>query len=397
MRLPRIRHASLRIKCGNLVASARNDGMEIRSTSAMPTLGMTSQGIVFDVKGGLLQIKPLTFGALRGIIQILNTKGLDLMKYVELTIHTTTEASEIISDIMWQYTDYGVTICDRADIIALQTAKECTFWDYMDDELEEGLAADKPSDVLVKCYVAEDVAAETVGAILRDIADAKERSGGFVPFGTLEDTKRTVDGDDWIDVWKKHFRPIHLGKIVVVPEWIAYAPVDGEQVVLLDSNMAFGTGEHETTSMCVELMQEYITPSSVCIDVGCGSGILGISAIKLGAEKAYLTDIDPIAVESALHNSELNGVADKTVVAHSNLLENTEVQGDVMMANITGEVLKMLAPSIPKNLKREGVLILSGIIESRLEMVKAAYEAVGMQVVLERRKGEWFALVLKHR
>ena len=314
------------------------------------------------------------------------------MKYIELTIHTTTEASEIISDIMWNYTDYGVTICDRADIIALQTAKESTFWDYMDDDL----TADKPSDVLVKCYVAEDIAGEVVASILRDIADSKDRSEGFLNFGTLEDTKRLVDGDDWIDVWKKHFRPIHLGAIVVVPEWIDYTPAENEHVVLLDSNMAFGTGEHETTSMCVELMQEYITPSSVCIDVGCGSGILGISAIKLGAEKAYLTDIDPIAVESSLHNAKLNNVAEKTVVAHSNLLENTDVQGDIMMANITGEVLKMLAPSIPKNLKKDGVLILSGIIESRLDMVKQAYEAVGMQVIFEKRKGEWFALVLKH-
>ncbi|MBE7077964.1 MAG: 50S ribosomal protein L11 methyltransferase [Clostridiales bacterium] len=315
------------------------------------------------------------------------------MKYIELTVHTTTEASEIISDIMWGYTDYGVTICDRADIIALQTAKESTFWDYMDDDLTE----DKPSDVLVKCYVAEDVAERDVGAILRDIADAKERSGGCIPFGTLEDTKRLVDGDDWIDVWKKHFRPIHLGAIVVVPEWIDYTPAPHERVVLLDSNMAFGTGEHETTSMCVELMQEYITPDSVCIDVGCGSGILGISAIKLGAKKAYLTDIDPIAVESSLHNSRLNGVNAQTVVAHSNLLDDTDVQGDIMMANITGEVLKMLAPSIPKNLKKDGVLILSGIIESRLEMVKTAYENVGMQVIFEKRKGEWFALVLRHK
>lgn len=314
------------------------------------------------------------------------------MKYVELTIHTTTEASEIISDIMWNYTDYGVTICDRADIIALQTAKESTYWDYMDDELVQ----DKPSDVLVKCYVAEDIAAQTVSAILKDVQDAKERSEGILPFGTLEDTKRLVDGDDWIDVWKKHFRPIHLGDVVVVPEWIEYAPAPHERVVLLDSNMAFGTGEHETTSMCVELMQEYITPDSVCIDVGCGSGILGISAVKLGAKKAYLTDIDPIAVESALHNSELNGVAAQTVVAHANLLDDTDVQGNIMMANITGEVLKVLAPFIPKNLKTDGVLILSGIIESRLTMVKEAYESVGMKVVLEKRKGEWFALVLKH-
>lgn len=316
------------------------------------------------------------------------------MKYIELTVHTTSEASEIVSDIMWNYTDYGVTICDRADIIALQTAKESTFWDYMDDEL----ALDKqPSDVLVKCYVAQDVAGEYIPAILQDIRDAKVRSDGFVPFGTLEDTKRVVDGDDWIDVWKKHFRPIHLGKIVVVPEWIAYEPKDGEQVVLLDSNMAFGTGEHETTSMCVELMQEYVSSASVCIDVGCGSGILGISAIKLGAQKAYLTDIDPIAVESALHNAKLNGVDEKTVVAHSNLLDNADIKADIMMANITGEVLKMLAPSIPKNLKADGVLILSGIIESRLEMVKEAYLAVGMEVVYERRKGEWFALVLKNK
>ena len=314
------------------------------------------------------------------------------MKYIELTVHTTSEASELISDIMWNYTEFGVSICDRADIIALQTSKETTFWDYMDDEL----VADKLSDVLVKCYIEKEVAEQVTASIMQDILDAKERSGGCFAFGTLEDTKREVDGDDWIDVWRKHFRPIHLGKIVVVPEWIDYQPQEDERIVLLDSNMAFGTGEHETTSSCVELLQEYLTPSSVCIDVGCGSGILGISALKLGAAKAYLTDIDPIAVESATHNCALNGVAENAVVAHSNLLDNTEIQADIMLANITGEVLKLLAPSIPKNLKKDGVLILSGIIESRLQMVKEAYENVGMHVVVEKRKGEWFALVLKH-
>ena len=313
------------------------------------------------------------------------------MKYIELTLHTTTEASEIVADIMWNYTDFGVTICDKNDIIALQNAKDSTYWDYMDDELTE----DKVEGALVKCYLAEDVAKEAIASIIKDVENAKEMSGGCISFGTLEDTKRDVDGDDWIDVWRKHFRPIHLGKIVVVPEWIEYQKQEDEQVVLLDSNMAFGTGEHETTSMCVEWMQQFVTENSVCIDVGCGSGILGISAIKLGAQKAYLTDIDPIAVESALHNADLNGVADKTVVAHSNLLENTDIVADIMMANITGEVLRLLAPSIPKNLKADGVLILSGIIESRLEMVESAYAAVGMKVVQRRQKGEWFSLVLK--
>ncbi len=315
------------------------------------------------------------------------------MKYTELTIHTTTEASEIVADIMWGYTDFGVTICDVNDIIALQKSKDTMYWDYMDDELTNGVS----SDALVKCYLEEDVAEKIARSIMDEIFVARVNAGGSIAFGTLEDTKRQVDGDDWIDVWKKHFRPIHLGRIVVVPEWIDYAPTAEEKVVLLDSNMAFGTGEHETTSSCVELMQEYIRESSVCIDVGCGSGILGISAIKLGAAKAYLTDIDEVAVASSLHNAKLNGVQDKTVVAHSNLLENTDIQGDVMMANITGEILVMLAPSIPKNLKKDGVLILSGIIESRLEMVKKAYFAVGMEIVKERRKGEWFALVLKHK
>ncbi|MBQ9730322.1 MAG: 50S ribosomal protein L11 methyltransferase [Clostridia bacterium] len=314
------------------------------------------------------------------------------MKYIELTVHTTSEASEIVADIMWNYSDFGVTICDVNDIIALQKSKETTYWDYIEDELTEN----KQTDVLVKCYLEADSAEAFCRGILADVAKAKELSGGAIAFGTLEDTKREVDGDDWIDVWKKHFRPIHLGKIVVVPEWIDYQKQEGEQVVLLDSNMAFGTGEHETTSSCVELMQEYVTPESVCIDVGCGSGILGISALKLGAKKAYLTDIDEIAVKSALHNCELNGVAERAVVAHSNLLDDTSVQGDLMMANITGEVLVLLAPSIPKNLKKDGVLVLSGIIESRLEMVKSAYESVGLTLVKERKKGEWYALVWKH-
>ncbi|MBO5046283.1 MAG: 50S ribosomal protein L11 methyltransferase [Clostridia bacterium] len=311
------------------------------------------------------------------------------MKFIELTVHTTTEASEIIADIMWNYTNYGVTVCDVNDIVALQR-DSTVFWDYMDDNLTEAR-----SDVLVKCFVATDIAEQTLPQIMRDVFEARERSEGTVEFGTLEDTKREIEGDDWIDVWKKHFRPIPLGKIVVVPEWIAYEKKEGEEVVLLDSNMAFGTGEHETTSMCVELMQDYLKEGDTVIDVGCGSGILGISAVKLGANLAYLTDIDYVAVESARHNCELNGVAEHTVVAHSNLLENAEIKGDVMLANITAEVLRFLAPSIPKNLKQGGVLILSGIIESRLSLVKEAYAAVGMTVVRERKKGEWYALVLK--
>lgn len=312
------------------------------------------------------------------------------MKYTELTVHTTSEASEVIADIMWHYTTFGVTVCDIQDIIALQKTKD-GYWDYMDESLQDT----SRTDVLVKCYLEEESAPKISQEIMAEAYLAKARAEGALDFGTLEETKRQVDGDDWIEVWKKHFRPIHLSRIVVVPEWIKYEKAENEEIVLLDSNMAFGTGEHETTSMCVEEMQNYLKAGDTCIDVGCGSGILGISAIKLGAKTAYLTDVDPIAAKSATHNAKLNGVDDKCVVLHADLLEKTDVKGDIVLANITGEILVRLAPSIPKNMKKSGVLILSGIISSRLDMVKTAFLAQGLEVIKTRQKGDWFALVLK--
>lgn len=313
------------------------------------------------------------------------------MKVIEFTVHTTTEGSELVADILWNYTVAGVSILDANDLAELRKQKDSLYWDYVDEDA----MADMGEEARVRCFLEPSAAPSAISAIERELSEMIARSEGFIPFGSMETTKREVEGDEWIETWKKYFRPIHLGKIVVVPEWIEYTPQPDEKIILLDSNMAFGTGEHETTSLCVELMQDYLAPDSVCIDVGCGSGILGISAIKLGARKAYLTDIDMVAVRSATHNSKLNGTDAQTVVAHSNLLENADVVADVMFANITGEILCMLAPSIPKNLKEEGVLILSGIIESRLEMVKEAYRAVGMRVIRQERKGEWFALVLK--
>ena len=156
--------------------------------------------------------------------------------------------------------------------------------------------------------------------------------------------------------------------------------------------MAFGTGEHETTAMCLKLLQEYLTPESVCVDVGCGSGILGISAVKLGAKRAYLTDIDYVAVESAKHNAKINGVADKTEIMHADLLKDADIKGDIMLCNITAEILCNLAPSVPQCLKKGGVLILSGIIESRLDMVLKAFTAQNLKLLKKTEEGEWIAL-----
>ncbi len=310
------------------------------------------------------------------------------MKFTELTIHTTSEASELVADVLWRYTNYGVAISDAKDVIALQRNK-AMYWDYIDENLTVG------GDVLVKAFIALDETEKTLPLIRADLDELKENGKGLLSFGTFETTRREVEGDDWLQIWKKHFRPLHIGgRIVVCPEWIDYEKQPHEEVVRLDSNMAFGTGEHETTSMCLKLLQEYLTPESVCIDVGCGSGILGISAIKLGAKFAYLTDIDDIAVKSATHNSEINGVTDKVSVKRSDLLNNAQIKGDVMLANITAEILCRLAPSIPKNLKDGGVLILSGIIESRLDMVKKAFIGQGLKIDKQLHEGEWYALAL---
>ena len=311
------------------------------------------------------------------------------MKFTELTIHTSSEASELVADVLWRYTNYGVAISDVKDVIALQRNK-AMYWDYIDENLTIG------GDVLVKAFIALDEAAETVPEIRADLEALKENGDAYFFFFSLESTQRTVEGDDWLEIWRKHFRPIHIGeKIVVCPEWISYEKQPFEQVVKLDSNMAFGTGEHETTAMCLKLLQQYLTPDSVCVDVGCGSGILGISAVKLGAKFAYLTDIDDIAVKSATHNAQINGVSEKVKVARADLLDSAEIKGDILLANITAEILCRLAPSIPKNLKNGGTLILSGIIESRLNVVYEAYKAQGLIPDKEIREGEWYALSFK--
>ena len=310
------------------------------------------------------------------------------MKFIEFTVHTTTEGSELVADIFWNYTNYGVTVCDYNDIVALQSDKR-TFWDYMDDDVA------RPSgDVLVKCFLPVDIADENICSIIGDIEELKERSA--FPLGTLETARREVDGDDWIDIWKKHFRPLHIGeRVVVCPEWIEYAPKEGEAVVRLDSNMAFGTGEHETTAMCLELLQQYLRPGDTVVDVGCGSGILGIAALLMGAGFAYMTDIDYVAVQSATHNAALNGVDGRAKIALSDLLEDADVRGQVMTANITADILCRLAGSIPKNLCPGGALILSGIIAPKLAQVIAAYEGVGLHIEKQLQRGEWYALAFR--
>ena len=312
------------------------------------------------------------------------------MKFTEFTISTTSLAEEIVADILWQYTTYGVAVCDYKDVVELIENRRDTF-DYLDDALLQ----DKPASTLVKAYVELSDTDKVSSLLNADIERLKENSAGNLEVGTLEITKRQVDGDDWIEIWKKHFKPICYGKIVVCPKWINYTPNAGEKVVYIDSNMAFGTGEHETTSMCIELIEEYLTENSAVLDIGTGSGILGISAIKLGANKAVMTDIDTVAVKSAIHNAEINGVKDKCEIIQSDLIAGVSDIADIAVANIMAEILVRLTDDIGCQLKNGGTLILSGIIKARLDFVIGAFEKAHFQLLKTVNKGEWYALVFK--
>ena len=309
------------------------------------------------------------------------------MKYIEITVHTNTVGSEIISDILWEYSDQGVAISDVNDILELDKMKKGT-WDYVDEELLKKV----DSDVLVKGFIPK-TEKEKVSIIENRIYALKD----FIDFeiGSLEVVKREIDGDEWLFKWKENFKPIAITEnITVVPKWIDYTEKENETVVYLDSNMAFGTGEHETTSMCVSLLAKYVRPDMTVIDVGSGSGILGITASKLGANKVIMTDIDECAVSASNHNVKLNGVKNAEVYL-KNLLDDENTVGDVIVANIMAEVLVAFSNGIKRNLKENGVIILSGILLSKMEMVKSAYEKAGFTHIETISKGEWCAEVFK--
>lgn len=313
------------------------------------------------------------------------------MKFTEITISTTTEGQELVADVLWNYTNYGVAISDVKDVAELVNDRRST-WDYIDDEVLKEL---NEKVTLVKAYIAFDITEETLPEIYADLSALRKNCRGIIELGSLETVKRVVDGDDWIEIWKKHYRPIDLGKVVVCPAWIDHEPKEGQVKVLIDSNMAFGTGEHETTSMVIELMQEYLASAQTVIDVGTGSGILGIAAAKLGAKRVVMTDIDYVAVKSARHNAEMNGVADVCEIDLDNLLDDKNVAGELVLANITADVLLILSDGIRNHVVKGGVMIMSGIIKKRVDEVTARYSSLGFELIKRKDKGEWIALVMK--
>ena len=311
------------------------------------------------------------------------------MNWTEVTIKTTTEAVEAISNILMEERCGGVMIEDPKDFL-FQKKNELD-WDYVEEEVFNKSGQD---GVLIKTYIPEE------RNVLELIETVKARIALLPSFGLDigegSVSLSNVNESDWANEWKKYYKPTKVGKkIVVKPSWEDYEKQEGDLVIELDPGMAFGTGTHETTSMCIRELENYVDETKTVFDIGCGSGILAIAAAQLGAKEVVAGDLDEVAVKVSKENCEINHVSDKVVVKHGSLFEVVDSKADVIVANIIADIIKILAKDVSKFLKDDGVFISSGIILAKIDEVCQALEENGFEIVKVERLGEWSAIVSK--
>lgn len=303
------------------------------------------------------------------------------MEWLQISVSTTSECAELVSMIMYDAGSEGVLVMDDADVKELVEKK--LNWDYVDEKLMRSLTG----KAVVSGFFSVDFSA---AEIERGLASLKENS--VFPVGSLEVSSVKIDSADWENEWRKYYNPINLGKVVVVPAW-QKAPDGAAYPVYIEPGMAFGTGNHETTSMCIELMQDLELKDKTVLDMGCGSGILGIAAAVLGAGAVVLSDIDPQAAEASAYNAELNKVSDKCKIILGDL--NTDsCKADLVIANITADVLLRLRDQMNDLLKSDGAVIISGIINSRGGEIESAYRKL-FRIESKLCRGEWQAMLLR--
>ena len=311
------------------------------------------------------------------------------MNWTEVTIKTTTEAVEAISNILMEERCGGVMIEDPKDFL-FQKKNELD-WDYVEEEVFNKSGQD---GVLIKTYIPEE------RNVLELIETVKARIALLPSFGLDigegSVSLSNVNESDWANEWKKYYKPTKVGKkIVVKPSWEEYEKQEGDLIIELDPGMAFGTGTHETTSMCIRELENYVDETKTVFDIGCGSGILAIAAAQLGAKEVVAGDLDEVAVKVSKENCEINNVSDKVVVKHGSLFEVVDSKADVIVANIIADIIKILAKDVSKFLKDDGVFISSGIILAKIDEVCQALEENVFEIVKVERLGEWSAIVSK--
>ncbi|MBS5937175.1 50S ribosomal protein L11 methyltransferase [Clostridium sp.] len=307
--------------------------------------------------------------------------------WIEVRVITKSEALEPVSGIFYGLDCKGVAIEDPNDI--LEREQGPLTWDFADINVLEH----KGAVAVVKAYFAEEDDIENILNYVNEKIEELKSIG--LDLGEAKVESEKMYEEDWANNWKKYYKPTKVGeRIVVRPIWEEYKEENDELVLVLDPGMAFGTGTHETTRMCIQSLENYVKEDSVVFDVGCGSGILAIAAAKLGAKKAVGVDLDPVAVESAKENVGYNNL-DNIEVLYGNLVEVIDGKADIVVANIIAEVICILTEDVKRVLKDDGYFITSGIIHDRVDMVTKKLEETGFEVVEINKDGEWNCIVAK--
>lgn len=311
------------------------------------------------------------------------------VKWSEVSIHTTAEATEAVSNLLYEMGANGVVIEDP-EVLYRE-------WDTPFGEIYQLSPDDFPAEgVFVKAYLPVDSS-----ELLDVVEELKEQLTQLTEYG-LDIGKATiavndVHEDEWAHAWKKYYKPVYVSdRMTIKPVWEEYEPKTEDEIIIeMDPGMAFGTGTHPTTILCLRALEKYMAKGDRVYDVGTGTAILSIAAIKLGAANVLAMDLDEVAVRSAQANTELNGVHEHIVVRQNNLLDGIEEQVEVVIANILAEVILRFTDDVFRVLGPGGTFIASGIIEARAADVKAALTASGLEIVETIFIDDWVAIVAK--
>jgi ribosomal protein L11 methyltransferase len=300
------------------------------------------------------------------------------MRWLELSVDADVEAVEAVSEILGRIA--AGTIVQPASLVR--------------DPVDELAVREDPSaGYAVVAHIADDgAAAAAIEATERALWHLQ--AFGLRPMSALR--VRPVADGDWAEAWKEHYVPQRIGRVVVIPSWSSEPLSPGEVPITLDPGMAFGTGLHPTTQGCLRLLQEIDPMLTPVLDIGIGSGILALAALRLGAERAIGLDTDPLAVEAAMANAERNGLADRLVASVGTLPETPTASYPLVLANLVAVVLVDLAPRLAAHVARGGVLLASGILGTKADAVIAALAVAGLEVVTRLDDGEWVSLRLEH-
>ena len=314
------------------------------------------------------------------------------MNWTEVKIYTTTAGIDPLTGSMLDLGLQGFMIEDAQDFDEF-LHDTTPHWDYVDQAVMEKM---KDCETCVTIYVADNPQGMEELMQVRQILARLKAQDPDGKYGRLELEMKDVDEEDWSNAWKKYYHPVQVGEhLVVCPSWEAYDRQPDDVVLTLNPGMAFGTAPHDTTPLCMELLEKYITPQDTVLDVGCGSGILAITAALLGANKIIGCDIDEVAVKVAGENAALNGVQDRIAFHQGDLTSQVEGSFQIICANIVADVIIRLSEDAGRYLAKDGIFITSGIIDTREQDVLNALEQNGFQVIERRTSGGWVALACK--